>query len=256
MQKQIEAILRNHLVPESDFIYGYADLSGLIGKEFGNFRYGICIGKKLNPAIVESITGGPTMEYYTHYRRMNSELTSLSSAISEDLNKQGIETRTVEPSVTTDQLDTIYEKTLRTALSHKMVATRSGLGWIGKTDLFVSRKFGPGLRLVTILTTAPLRPSSTPINRSRCGTCNLCIEICPAGAGNGKLWDVSMDRDEFFDAFKCRQQCAEFGRSRLQMDARVCGMCVAVCPIGQKGRGQKAKISKKIQETDGTEVSF
>ena len=36
-------------------------------------------------------------------------------------------------------------------ISHKMVATRAGLGWIGKADLFISSRFGPRLRLVSIL---------------------------------------------------------------------------------------------------------
>ncbi|MCX6224925.1 MAG: epoxyqueuosine reductase [Bacteroidia bacterium] len=233
MQKKIDSILLHHLVPATDFIYGFADLTGLLEKESGEFRYAISIGKLLDPRIVESITEGPTMEYFAHYRSMNADLSALSQSISEDLNALGIETRLVEPSVTTDQLDTIYEKTLRTPLSHKMAATRAGLGWIGKTDLFISNKFGPRLRLVTILTSTPLKATSRPINKSRCGTCNLCVYACPAGAANGKLWDITVDRDEFFDAFKCRRQCAEFGRTRLQMDARVCGICVAVCPIGK-----------------------
>jgi epoxyqueuosine reductase len=236
MQEKIITILRNHLVPATDFVYGFANLTSLVEKEFGEFTYGISIGKKLDPRIVESITGGPTMEYYTHYRNMNTDLRDLSLKISDELNHQGIETMTIEPSVTTGLLETIYNKTLRTPLSHKMAATRAGLGWIGKTDLFVSKKFGPRLRLVTILTNTPLKPCLRPIDRSRCGSCNRCVDDCPAMAANGKLWDVTVDRDEFFDAFKCRQQCAEFGRTRLRMDARVCGVCVAVCPIGKEGK--------------------
>ena len=33
---------------------------------------------------------------------------------------------------------------LRYDISHKMVATRAGLGWIGKTDLFVSKSSDRG----------------------------------------------------------------------------------------------------------------
>jgi hypothetical protein len=28
---------------------------------------------------------------------------------------------------------------------------------------------------------------------------------CPAKAINVKAWDISVDRDEFFDAYKCRE---------------------------------------------------
>jgi len=231
MQNKIEELLRARLVPASDYVFGYADLTGLIGHEFGGFTYAISIGKKLDFRIVGSITEGPTMEYYSHYRKMNADLSALSLDIAGELNRKGIRTRLIDPSVTTEQLDTIYEKTLRTPFSHKMAATRAGLGWIGKTDLFISKRFGPRLRLVTILTDTPLRPGNRAINKSRCGNCNLCVDACPAGAANGKSWDVTVDRDEFFNAFLCRQQCAEFGRTRLQLDARVCGMCVSVCPV-------------------------
>jgi epoxyqueuosine reductase QueG len=115
-----------------------------------------------------------------------------------------------------------------------MVATRAGLGWIGKTDLFISMEFGPRLRLVSILLKSPVESKISPVNTSRCGKCSICVETCPANAANGKLWDITVDREEFFDAFKCRKQCAEFGRSRLGIDARICGICVAACPVGQK----------------------
>jgi len=62
----------------------------------------------------------------------------------------------------------------------------------------------------------------------------LCVDICPANAANGKLWDTAVNREDFFDPWKCRKQCAEFGRQNLELDVRICGMCVAVCPIGQK----------------------
>jgi epoxyqueuosine reductase QueG len=86
--------------------------------------------------------------------------------------------------------------------------------------------------LVSILVNTPLECDEPAIEKSRCGTCTICMTSCPAGAINGKLWDISVDRDEFFDAFKCREKCKEFGEKYLKMDVRVCGICVAVCPFG------------------------
>jgi epoxyqueuosine reductase QueG len=230
----IENIVQKHLVPDENYIYGFADLNGLLDKKFIGFNYGISIGCKLDSGIVDKVINGPTTEYYSHYKQANRDLSQLIARISEDLNKKDIDTLNIEPTVSTSELDTIYFKTLRTDLSHKMVATRAGLGWIGKTDLFISRKFGPRLRLVSILLKNPLKPKSNPINKSKCGKCNICVEICPAKAANGKLWDISVPREEFFDPWKCRNQCAEFGRVKLGTDSRICGICVAVCPIGQR----------------------
>jgi epoxyqueuosine reductase len=228
----VREIIEKHLVPRQDFIYGFADLTHIIDKSFGDFQFGISIGKRLDDKIVNGIYSGPTLDYYQHYRQVNIELAELSHGICADLKAIGVETVFLEPTVTTAELDTIYSEKLRTNLSHKMVATRAGLGWIGKSDLFVSKAFGPRLRLVSILTNFPLDCIEPPIEGSRCGTCTICMNSCPAEAINGKLWDISVDRDEFFDAFKCREKCKEFGEKYVKMNVRVCGICVAVCPFG------------------------
>jgi epoxyqueuosine reductase len=229
----IEEIIKSHLQPENQYIYGFADLTGLLDKKFEGFNWGISIGRKLDDNFVDPIINGPTKEYYTHYRNINLELENLTDLISEDLISKGVEAINIEPTVTTNDLDSKYNSTLKTDLSHKMVATRAGLGWIGKTDLFISKSAGPRLRLVSILINKPVVSENKSIDKSRCGSCNQCVDICPAKAANGLLWDITVKREDFFDPWKCRKQCAEFGRLRLGLDARVCGMCVAVCPVGR-----------------------
>ena len=228
----VKKLIEKHLVPEEEYIYGFANLTCTIDQKFGEFKYGISIGRRLNNKIVNGVMGGPTLEYYGHYRQVNTELSDLIQRIAVDLKQAGINSRLTEPTVTTEQLDTVYSGNLRTEISHKMVATQAGLGWIGKSDLFISRAFGPRLRLVTLLTDTRLEPDLQPIVESKCGNCKICRERCPAGAINGKLWNISVDRDEFFDAFKCREKCKEFGEKYLKMNVRVCGICVAVCPYG------------------------
>lgn len=233
LKNMIEEILKSHLQPENEFIYGFADLTGLLDPKFSGFDYGISIGRKLDDGIVDPVINGPTIEYYSHYKQINKELERLTLDISKELNYNGIGSINIEPTTSSSDLDSKYSIMLCTDLSHKMVATRAGLGWIGKTDLFVSKKFGPRLRLVSILIKPAVLPKSKPIDKSRCGTCNVCVDICPAKAANGLLWDTTVKREDFFDPWKCRKQCAEFGRLRLGIDARVCGMCVASCPISR-----------------------
>ena len=48
-----------------------------------------------------------------------------------------------------------------TPLPHKTVATRAGLGWIGKNCLLVTKEYGSAVRLSSLLTDAPL-PAGTP----------------------------------------------------------------------------------------------
>ncbi len=228
----VRRVTKKHLIPADEFIYGFADLTHLIDSSFGEFHFGISIGKKLDSHVVNGIMGGPTLEYYRHYRQINEELARLTENISKDLKENGIDTIRLDPTVTTYELDSVYTDNLTVPVSHKMVATRAGLGWIGKSDLFISKAFGPRLRLVSILTNTPLECDNEPIEKSSCGSCIICMDRCPAEAINGKLWDVTVKRDEFFDAFKCREKCREYGERYLKMNVRVCGICVAVCPFG------------------------
>lgn len=229
----IDNIVKKYLVPTENFIYGFSDLTGLLDSKFEGFNYGISIGVKLDETIVDKVINGPTTEYFLHYREANRYLALLTKKISDELARNDIESLAVPPTVPTSELDTIYFETLRTDLSHKMVATRAGLGWIGKTDLFISKEFGPRLRLVSILLKTPVKAKSMSIDKSRCGKCSICVDICPAKAANGQLWNISIDRNKFFDPWKCRNKCAEFGRTKLGQDARVCGICVSACPIGK-----------------------
>lgn len=231
----VGAIVKRNLIPEGDFIFGFADLNGLIDKKFTGFNFGISIGKKLDDQIVDALGDGPTIEYYNHYCRINKDLAELTVRIQNDLRKSSIESRILPPTISFKAKG--YEKYLENLtydLSHKMVATRAGMGWIGKTDLFVSEVFGPRLRLVSILLKEDPGIESVTVDESKCGKCNICVVKCPAKAANGKLWNINVYRDEFFDAYKCREKCGELAKMRLGVDERICGLCVSVCPFGKR----------------------
>jgi epoxyqueuosine reductase len=232
----VKDIIRNNLIPEEDYIYGFSNLHGLIDKKYGDFYYGISIGKKLDDKIIDGIKEGPTIEYYNHYNRINKELAVLTSKIKADLKRAGVDSIAIEPTVTTgtEAYNDEYLRTLKVDISHKMVATRAGLGWIGKSDLFISREFGPRLRLVSMLLNKDPGINTVPVDESECGKCNICVIKCPANAATGKSWNINVQRNEFFDAFKCREKCNELARERLNVDARICGICVAFCPAGKR----------------------
>lgn len=231
----MKKIIEKHLIPSANFIYGFADLQGLIDKKFGGFPFGISIGKRLDDEIIDGIKNGPTLEYFNYYHSTNDELKMLALNIQNDMHAQGIDSIVIEPTISTGAPGYAkYLKTLTTDISHKMVATRAGLGWIGKTDLFISKAFGPRLRLVSLLIKQDPGVPSVPIDKSRCGKCLVCVDQCPAQAANGKLWNIHIHRDEFFDAHKCRKKCGELAKQKLNVDERICGLCIYVCPLGKK----------------------
>jgi epoxyqueuosine reductase len=233
----MKSILQNKSLLDDTFIVGTADLNGLIGHKFGDYQYGISIGKKLDDKIIDPIVNGPTIEYYDYYNRINIELAEKAMEIKNELQKININSLIIKPTVSTNSEEfKVHLKNLTVDISHKMVATRAGLGWIGKTDLFISTRFGPRVRLVSILTGKKPDNDFTPINESRCGKCNICVEKCPAHAATGELWNINVHRDSFFDAHKCREKCGQLARERLNVDKRICGICVSVCPVGTKNK--------------------
>ncbi len=241
-------IVKKNLIPLRDFIYGFADLHGLTGRRYDGFNYGISIGKRLDDAIVDKLEYGPTVEYYNHYNQTNADLAEITGKIRSDLLRIRIESIPIPPTISPGDKDyDRYMETLTYDLSHKMVATRAGLGWIGKTDLFISKRFGPRLRLASILLKQKPEIIAHPVVKSKCGKCEICVTKCPAKAANGRLWDINTFRDEFFDAFKCREKCGELASERLNVDVHICGKCVCVCPLGggeSKARERRMDLSR------------
>jgi epoxyqueuosine reductase QueG len=235
MQERIAELIRQTIADEDGRTWGFADLSGLLNERFEGFTHGIIIGKRLDDDIIDSIKTGPTPEYWKMYNDTNIYLSGLVTGLAAKINKMGVRGLAILPTSSRVDRSPDYARTLRHDFSHKMVGTRAGLGWIGKSDLFVSRKFGPRLRLASILVDYPLVPLDPPIDKSRCGKCNVCVEACPAGAISGKLWDTKVDRDEYYDAFKCQKKAMELSRAATgQDDHEICGICISVCPLGRK----------------------
>lgn len=227
----IEEIIREVVPDNGKYLYGFADLRGLLSDRFKDHDYGIVIGKKLDDWVVDSIIEGPNQSYYELYMETNDALSGLVQRISRVLEPAGISSIPVEPTIPDEQLDgekLIYE------FSHKMAATRAGLGWIGKTALLVSKAFGPRLRLATVLIDRTPENPGPAINSSRCGECSLCVKLCPAKAANGLLWEVGLEREVFFNPFRCREMCLELSQKRIGRKVSICGICISVCPVGRR----------------------
>lgn len=229
MQDEITGLLPNR----EGYLIGFADMGDLLRGALP-FRYAVVIGARLDDSIIDGIEDAPTLEYLNHYTEINDELNGLAGRISDWLTGRGVENRCIPATVDDRDLDDTFFKTLRYPFSHKMAATRAGIGWIGKTALLVSKRFGPRVRMATVLTNCAFERVGTPITESRCDDCVICVERCPAQAANGILWSPGVDRDEFFDAGRCWKTCRERSLEYIQREVSICGMCVSVCPIGIK----------------------
>lgn len=225
--KIVRKILDTYL-DRSKFEYGFAALYGLFPNRYASYPYGISILRALDSSTIDAIIAGPTRKYFELYHAVNRELNEVVTQLTIAFASHGIPSEGIRATVEENEL---CSETLSVPVSHKLVATRAGLGWIGKTDLLVSKRFGPRVRLASILTTHPLEVA-TPIDESQCGACSRCVRGCPARAANGTSWNVATHRDEYFDAFRCRDYCRKITQERLAEELSLCGQCVSVCPYG------------------------
>ena len=105
-------------------------------------------------------------------------------------------------------------------------AERSGVGFIGKNTMLITRTHGSWVVLGTLVTDAELEP--TPPLDAGCGSCTLCIDACPTGA---------LDEPGVLDSTRCLSYWTQTpGEMPADvMDAlgdRVygCDICQDVCP--------------------------
>lgn len=112
-------------------------------------------------------------------------------------------------------------------LSYRHMAVEAGLGQIGVNNLLLTREHGPRVRLVALLTDAPLEPG-TPVEGTLCRPelCGYaCVNACPAGAlsADGGATDKAA-------CLKYYLSLGIPGASGVR-----CGLCVGRCPAANNG---------------------
>lgn len=209
-------------------IVGVGDLTELPPEERKGLPYGISVAVRYPSKVIRGIAHLPTQEYCDWYNLLNERLDALVTLGAEKLRSLGY-----NACAQTRAEVGFGETGNNTTLPHKTVATRAGLGWIGKSALLVTRELGSMIRLSSILTDAPL-VAAVPINESQCGSCTVCTKACPAGAISGKAWELGLYRDEFFDAVSCRATATERSFQGFGGGHTICGKCIEICPYTQR----------------------
>ena len=213
---------------------GVADTALLAGIEtrpadlLDGWPRAVCLGVRLADGVMDAVTDGPTDLYAQHYRKVNALLDDIATRLSGWLQANGAKALPIPAS------QILCEETFVSYLSHKAVGLAAGLGWQGKSLLLVTPRYGPRVRLVTVLTDLDLPPDAPMKNR--CGTCTRCTDACPAGAIKGARTDSHFAaRSEAVDLDACVAQLNRFAQGQ---DAYkyLCGVCVTSCPWGRKGR--------------------
>jgi epoxyqueuosine reductase QueG len=200
-------------------LFGVADLR-IIPKEqillssrvLDQHPHAISVGYHLSDAILDDLEDKPTPLYFQHYQRVNILLDTLGLILTHAIQELGYGSLAIPASQLVDW------ETQRGHLSHKHIAQAAGIGWIGRNNLLVSKRYGARVRLLTVLTNLPLR-SDSPLSEG-CGSCRACMSVCPAGA-------IKEERKDF-DHVRCYDQLKTFSKT-LRFSHHICGVCVRAC---------------------------
>ena len=183
---------------------------------------------------------------------LGHELNKLAYEIAVFLENKGFVALPVTPNIPVDMQ---RGSGLIGDFSHKHAAVQAGLGRLGTSTLLLTPQFGPRVRLVSIISNAPLK-ADLRIEDEVCRKCFACVKACSAKAiqENGEI-----------DKPKCLRQCMPYGYGGLSRFIREfmatdneenklellkqpraielhqfvqagnysCADCVKVCPVGK-----------------------
>ena len=145
--------LKEHALVQGASIFGVADMTGLPERQCSlpqktlrGLDKAVSVALHLSDRILQDITDGPTKLYFFHYQRVNMLLDQMGLRIMNFIQDRGWDALPIPASQIID-----WEKQWA-HVSHKHIAARAGIGWIGRNNLLVSSQYGSRQRLITILT--------------------------------------------------------------------------------------------------------
>lgn len=208
---EIEQQLRNENV---DIIH-FVDISMLDIKQNRGLPFAILIGIAINPHFLEMVCNTPD---YTHtlddeYAQTESRVGLIADKLTNSLISNGYKALSQSDNGLMAEKAFDFE-TKTSALPHKTIAILSGIGYIGKSNLFITEEFGAAQCLGSVLTNAPLTVAKNNILLPKCHRCTICHNICPQKALKGVCWNTNVSRDEIVDVYHCI----------------TCLKCLAYCP--------------------------
>lgn len=216
----LQEILKTSATEWGADIVGFCDLGQSPIPELPHLRYALSLGVKLSDGVLKTIENAPSFVYFQHYRTANALLDSIAFRLARKIEEMGGESLPIAASQSLGK-----NNPYRGVYPHKTAAVLSGLGFVGKSGLFLSEKYGSKLRLATVLCSLPL-VAELPVIENGCGECTACQRACPAGAIFGET--PTTDGNRNFDA----EKCSHYMKENFQDVGRgsVCGICIKVCP--------------------------
>jgi len=192
------------------------------------------------PILLPIVESTPSINYQEMYNTTNILLDQMGFRLAVFLNDLGHASVFI-PRDGYGSLEILLENPFA-CLSHVYAGKYAGLGTIGYHHNLITPRYGPRVRLVTVLTALELKGNPV-ISKDLCTQCELCKRLCPSQAFTTRNDSLIADLD--------KEACTRH-HQRLKAESRwPCGICIKVCPIGEDRKlYQNTNIKKYIVEQE------
>lgn len=204
---------------------GFTDVDGL-SSEFTDLPNGISIVLKIPKRAMKYVEEEDYESYWSCFHSQIDKLTEISLKGEKYIKNLGYNAF----ALTMDRNECDMKKLL-SILPYKTIATKSGMGWIGRSALFVTPEYGSAVALGGILTDMPLE-FGVPITDSQCDDCENCQNACPVDAINPQKWNDRLNREDIIDIETCREYIVDQYKNGLG-----CTKCMCECKLTKKYLG-------------------
>ena len=213
-------VLKDYLIGEGISKVGFTKVNL---SEFPSLDYGVALVLKLPRQAIQLLLDDDFMRYWKIFHNQIDILTDIALKAESLIKDNGYDAF----ALTMQRNECDMEKLL-SKLPYKTLATTSGLGWIGRSALFVCEEYGSAVALSGILTDMPLDVGQ-PITDSYCDDCEECQKACPVDAINPKKWNSRLNRSDIIDIESCSEYVIDQFKSGLG-----CSKCLSNCRLTQE----------------------
>jgi len=188
----------------------------------------ISIGYKLNYTSIQNLPASRSA-YMLEHDYANRCLDHASQRITRLMEERGFDAIGFDSGAGFYQQAGKRPQRLAGDFSHKHAAVACGLGNFGLNNLVISPRWGPRIRLATILTKAELKYDRI-LEENPCHDCDECVKICPVHALDGWKGKYDPIRGWVIEKKKC------YDYIFTTLEGQRCGLCIKACPVGLRLR--------------------
>ncbi len=111
----------------------------------------------------------------------------------------------------------------------RSLAVRAGLGWIGKSSMFIHPRFGSAVLLCEIFLREMICPDP-PYTEEHCGTCRRCLDACPANCIDAETRTIRAEECAAYLTIEHKTDFDSSQRGSIGRNVFGCDICIKACP--------------------------